>query len=273
MTVPHKRLATTLDWIDALEDAYANPDRKRAARMIGDAAADVHRVITETGATNVGYGWTGGKDSLALQAVMHHAGIAHGVAVVTHLEYPAVDAWLRVHTPDGVELQRQPFDLAWLAQREERWCLPYTKKDAYLWYEAVNWRGQRQWCERVECDLFLNGRRRSDGNHLGRNGMQTTRYTSGTIKYAPIRDWSHEDVLNVIVCAGLQLPPYYVMPRGWLVGSGCWAKRRAIQNGDEHDKTATWQEVWDADPDVVREAAPLIVGARRYLTALQGETP
>lgn len=263
--VPRKRQATTEQWLEAWQHANAVPDHAGAHELVAIAVDRVRAAVAKTGARRPAYAWTGGKDSLGLEIVCRAAGVNVAMIGCTRLEYPSMERWIDAHAPPGLDVQRMPFDLAWLAARQERWCLPYTQKDAYLWYSAVNWNSQRAWCERTGCDLLLNGRRKADGNNMGRGGYQETKYSSGTVKFAPCGDWTHEDLLNVLVVHRVELPPIYQHARGWLVGSGCWAKRRALQDGDTVNRHETWREVWCADRDVVREAAGTIVGARRFL--------
>src|SRR3954466_8504926 len=62
------------------------------------------------------YAWSGGKDSLVLEHLCRRAGVAHGVMVITDLEYPAFLRWVTDAMPPGLTVIRRPLDLRWLSQ-------------------------------------------------------------------------------------------------------------------------------------------------------------
>lgn len=84
-------------------------------------------------------------------------------------------------------------------------------------------------------------------------------------KYScPLADWSHEEVLAYIHYYNLVMPPIYDWKNGYLCGTHPWAARQwtgSIENG--------WKEVYEIEPDIVKEAAKKIPSAKEFLKGLE----
>ena len=102
-------------------------------------------------------------------------------------------------------------------------------------------RAQREYFKAHELDVIILGRRRADGNYVGRN---SNIYTDGkgVTRFSPIYGWKN----------------------GYLCGTHPWPARQwtgSIENG--------WREVYDIDPGIVLAAAEKIDSARAFLKEVQ----
>lgn len=239
-----------------------------------DAAAEEVAEVVGRYRDQVVYGWSGGKDSLALQVVMERAGIERSVCgIVGHLEFPDHIRWLKRHAPARCEIiSNNDLDAAWLARPENRrYLFPSTSKDGYFWTLAGTRRAQHEYQQRHHPRLQIYGRRTQDNNHIGQGPYGIYR-ARGVTQYAPIRGWQHEMVLAAVAyfwlgTVGDELPPIYRYPQGWSTGTGPWPGRRVNGGGDER---AGWENTYDCDPTVVRRAARHFAEAARTIRDREG---
>lgn len=211
----------------------------------------------------VAFAWSGGKDSIALQGLCERAGIEACVHVRTHLEYPAFITWADEHLPPGAKIVNTGQDLAWLARHPEM-LFPRDSRITSRWFRIVQHAGQNRFAAERKLDMLLFGRRRADGNYVGKGGDDA--YSAhGYVKYSPMADWSHAEVLAFAHYYGRSLPPNYGWPRGFRVGTGPWPKRQGTATVAD-----AWSEVSSIDESIVREAATLIPSARDFLAGRDG---
>ena len=249
------------DWLETWDWIRAHPDHKTAAALVDEAASRVRRRLA--GVDRAAYGWSGGKDSIGLQVVMEAAGVTDAVMVISALEYPAFLAWATDHMPWGLHVQLQTaVSIEWLAANPKM-LFPTDSATAGKWFAKIQHSGQRIYAAQHGIQVMMLGRRLGDGNQVGTYlpGTGWERTSRGVTRYSPIADWTHEDLLNVIVCNQRDLPPCYTWPRGFRVGTGAWPARqwtRSRQHG--------WSEVLSIDPQVVENAARYgIPGAKEAL--------
>jgi 3'-phosphoadenosine 5'-phosphosulfate sulfotransferase (PAPS reductase)/FAD synthetase len=237
---------------------------RRQARFTPRAVIDakVERAVGEIRefcrGRNAAFAWSGGKDSIALAAVAALAGVPDCVLGRCDLEYPAFVAWLTANAPERLEVINTGQDLEWLAANPGM-LFPQNAGVAAQWFARVQHTAQRRYFRARRLDVLLVGRRRSDGNFVGREG-QNWYSADGVLRYSPLADWSHADVFAVIDRFGLAMPPIYDWPRGYRCGTHPWAARqwcRGIADG--------WREVHQIEPGVVREAADWLTSARQFL--------
>lgn len=259
MPIPRKQQSTEADWHDALQQAYVAPDRARADELVAQAA-DLVRARCER-SLNPAFGWSGGKDSQGLRIVCEAAGVTQNVAVISELEYPAFLAWLTDEMPWGCYVETRPLDLGWL-RGEPEMLFPDTQHAA-RWFRLIQHAGQRAFCKTQMCDLLILGRRRSDGNYISKQpGSLEYVDRGGFVRFSPIADWSHEDLLTVLGAHATPLPPCYGWPRGFRVGTGAWPARQYCS------REQGWAEVIEIDRQVVELAAGAgIPGAEEALCA------
>lgn len=216
-------------------------------------------IRTEAATRRVGYGWSGGKDSLALGYVMAAAGVGDCVMGMTSgLEYPAMLRWVTTHMPDGLTVRTVPLDLDWLAAHPAM-LFPQAERGP-RWFTLIQHKVQTSYFLAENLDVLALGRRRRDGNYIGPRGAD--RYTNkrGITRWAPLADWPHEAVMSLLIRENISLPPCYSWPRGFQVGTGAWPARQWTRDVDHG-----WCEVWDIDPNVVRDAAARLPSAGDWM--------
>ncbi|WP_433242570.1 hypothetical protein [Actinomadura nitritigenes] len=247
--------AVTAVW----ENITAHVTKEEADEAVARAAAEVADVVGRYRHRAV-YGWSGGKDSRALQVVMEKAGVGSSLlGTIPRLEFRSYLDWVAQEAPEGLTvIPNEDLGLADLTHPDrDRYLFPENSRDGYWWTLAGTRRAQLAYQERHHPVMQIYGRRRQDGNPTGKDGIQTSK--NGITSYNPIRDWPHELVLAVVHYAGLSLPPNYGWPHGWTAGTGPWPGRR-VGTRDE-----SWAETWAIEPDRVLEAAELIPSARAWL--------
>lgn len=219
----------------------------------------VDRIKATAAGKEVAYGWSGGKDSIALSWLMQQAGINRGVLVVTELEYPSFLEWVDQNQPEGITTINTGQDYRWLKQRPQ-FLFP-TGRSLSNWYRVVQHTGQDRFYRDNKLDMIALGRRTQDGNYTGPKGENIYTNNRGTTRWSPIGDWTHEETIALLAKINAELPPIYRAPRGFQVGTGPWPSRPGDRPAAEN-----WQEVWDTDSRVVALAAEHdIPGAKQFI--------
>jgi 3'-phosphoadenosine 5'-phosphosulfate sulfotransferase (PAPS reductase)/FAD synthetase len=233
--------------------------RQRIERLISKCA---DAVTLATRGKNAAYAWSGGKDSVALRLVCEAAGVTECVLGISNLEYPEFLCWVTERMPDRLTVINTGPDLEWLASHPEM-LFPREASIAAQWFSLVQHRAQREYYRANSLDVILLGRRRSDGNFVGKGGANI--YTSeGVTRMSPIADWSHTEVFAAIEYFGAELPPFYRWPRGYRCGTHAWAARQWCET-----EAQGWSEVCQIDPSIVSLAASWIEGAKRHVHSCQ----
>ena len=181
---------------------------------------------------------------------------------VCDLEYPAFLKWLMANKPSGCAVINTGQNLDWLAKHTEM-LFPQNSAVAGRWFAKVQHKAQRCYFKQNNLDVLLLGRRRADGNFVGR-GDNIYMDSKGVSRYSPLADWSHEQILAYIHYHKLALPPIYDWKNGYLCGTHPWPARQwtgSEQNG--------WQEIYDIDKDIVITAADKLESARIFLREVQ----
>ena len=242
-------------WIAAMADIESAVTREEIDEL---AALTVEDIKSKTTGKNAAYAWSGGKDSIVLGKLCELAGVKDCMIGVCDLEYPAFMAWIQKHKPKKCEVINTHQDLDWLAQHPEM-LFPRDSQTAARWFSIVQHRAQREYFKAHELDMIILGRRRADGNYVGR---KTNIYTDGkgVTRFSPLADWSHEQLLAYIHYHKLPMPPIYGWPNGYLCGTHPWPARQ--WTGGEANG---WREVYNIDKEIVITAAERIPGAKAYL--------
>jgi len=257
------------------KSAYRNEDVARVFATIRDfisedeanaavdqAVREVHQTVGLRNLDRVAYGWSGGKDSIALQVVMEAAGVQRAIlGTIPHLEFKAYLDWVEANQPDGLyHHMNMALDVDWLARPgNDRYLFPKTSRLGYFWTTAGTRAAQKAYQRQYDPPFQIYGRRWADGNQIGPDGFSVSAAT-GIRSYSPLRAWSHETVLGVIHYFNRPLPPVYGWPHGWTAGTGTWCGRR-VGTDDE-----AWAETWTIESDRVREAADAgVTGAAEWM--------
>ena len=218
----------------------------------------VENIRETTRGKNAAFAWSGGKDSLVLERICYLAGIEECVLVISNLEYREFLVWVTDHMPRGLEVIDTGQDLEWLAAHQQM-LFPQNSNIAAQWFHIVQHRGQARYYKERNLDMLLLGRRRADGNYVGK-GSNVYTDGKGVTRYSPLADWSHEEILAYIHYYSVPMPPFYYWYNGYYCGTHPWPARQwtgSIENG--------WKEVYSIDSSIVTEAAQFIPSAREFL--------
>lgn len=243
------------EWINAMENIESLVSKKDLELLVKKTVADIKK---KTKGKKAAFAWSAGKDSLVLGQICRMAGINACVLVVCNLEYPAFLKWVEGNKPPELEIINTGQDLRWLSNHPHM-LFPQDSKTAAQWFHIVQHRGQARYYKDHELDVLLLGRRRADGNYVGK-GENIYTNCQGVTRYSPLSEWSHEQVLAFIHYYNVALPPIYEWKNGYLCGTHPWAARQwtgSVENG--------WKEVYEIDCSVVKEAAEHIPSAKAFL--------
>jgi 3'-phosphoadenosine 5'-phosphosulfate sulfotransferase (PAPS reductase)/FAD synthetase len=252
---PKKQSLDHEDFVAIREQARQTISRATIKAKVERAAGEVRAFCR---GKNAAFAWSGGKDSIALAAVCQLGGVPDCVLGITDLEYPAFLAWVTAHMPDRLEVVNTGLDLDWLAANPGM-LFPQSSNVAAQWFSKVQHTAQRQYYKHHRLDVIIVGRRRSDGNFVGRDG-QNWYSADGVLRYSPLADWSHAEVFACIDHFRLPMPPFYDWPRGYRCGTHPWAARQWCK-GLMHG----WHEVHSIDPAIVLQAATRLPSAAAFL--------
>ena len=206
----------------------------------------------------IAYAWSGGKDAQVLRGIMELVGIRKCVLVICELEYPAFMQWVTENMPIELEIINLGYDLPWL-KKHEHMLFPQDAAMASKWFKIVQQKGLKIYFKKHDLDVLVLGRRKKDGNYVGKNGMNIYR-NKDVLLYSPLSDWTHEEVFGFLHYYKYPLPPNYSWPDGFRVGTGPWAARQytgSIANG--------WRQVYSIDPHIVLKAAEYFPSAAACL--------
>lgn len=182
--------------------------------MVEKTVKDIKK---KTKGKKAAYAWSGGKDSLVLGEICQWAGITPCVLVISNLEYKAFTEWVEEHKPPELSVINTGQDMKWLAAHPNM-LFPQDSKFAAQWFQIVQHRGQTKYYKEHDLDMLLLGRRRVDGNYVGRGDNIYTN-GQGVTRYSPMSDWTHEQVLAYIHYYNLEMPPIYDWKNGYLCGT------------------------------------------------------
>lgn len=261
MRLGRKQSITNDAWLGAVATAGKAISRDGLDDLV---SVTIEGIRAAVGGKKAAYAWSGGKDSVVLGHICETAGVADCMIGVCDLEYPAFAAWVETHKPAGCEVINTHQDLDWLAKHPEM-LFPQDAAIAARWFSIVQHRAQREYFKAHDLDIIILGRRRADGNYVGRG---TNIYTDaqGVTRYSPLAAWSHEHVLAYIHYHKLPLPPIYVWKNGYLCGTHPWPARQYTGNIDNG-----WREVYEIDPAIVTAAADKLDSARAFLDGEVGK--
>lgn len=266
-----------------VKSRWVNDDVEQTWKQIRDIVPErdaylaVEKAVTELtwtvalygGVDAVAWGWSAGKDSLALQVLTEIVGIRHGVCVwCGELEFRMMTDWAMANLPAGVEVEMANLTLPWLKEKGLPYLFAVKPGSSRFWQQQGTRLGQKSYIKRVKPRLMVYGRRTADNNVCGDAGTGLMDGVLGVPNYNPMRNWSHEMTLAVISYYWLRgkrrMPPIYKTADGWTSGTGVWPGRHysSIEAG--------WKGTHDIDPFVVNDAAEFgIPGAAEFLERIR----
>lgn len=243
------------DWIDTFGKIEQLVPRAELDQLVNDTVKEIRE---KTAGKKAAFAWSGGKDSLVLEKVCYMADVNACVLVICDLEYQAFLQWVTDNMPPELSIINTGQDLEWLADHQQM-LFPLDSKTAAQWFHMVQHRGQAKYYKENNLDVMLLGRRKSDGNYVGKGDNIYTN-GKGITRYSPLSDWSHEQILAFIHYYNVELPPFYEWQNGYYCGTHPWAARQwtgSVENG--------WKEVYQIDSSIVTRAAEFIPSAKAFL--------
>lgn len=246
------------DWISALNRIEELVPMNELEELVKSTVALIKSTV---GDKKAAYAWSGGKDSLVLGDICEKAGITDCMLGVCDLEYPAFVEWVEENKPKGLEIINTHQNMEWLCKHPQM-LFPVDSKEAAQWFHIVQHRAQAAYYKSHSLDMILLGRRRADGNYVGK-GSNIYTDGKGVTRFSPLAGWSHEAVLAYIHYFKVPMPPIYDWKNGYLCGTHPWPARQwtgSIENG--------WREVYDIDHSLVEAAAEHIQSAKDFLGTL-----
>ncbi len=247
------------DWIDTLKKIEQLITKKELDQLVEKTVNEIKKKTKEKKAA---YAWSGGKDSLVLGEICRQAGITSCVLVICDLEYKAFTEWVEVHKPPELSIINTGQDMKWLVAHSQM-LFPQDSKFASRWFQIVQHRGQTKYYKENGLDMLLLGRRRADGNYVGKGDNIYTN-GQGVTRYSPLANWTHEQVLAYIHYYNLAMPPIYNWKNGYLCGTHPWPARQWTSNIEN-----AWAEIYEIDSSIVIEAAEHFQSAKAFLETIK----
>ena len=264
-----KHKFTTEDCERLLTELKANPPMERSEFLVSQA---IDRIEQLEG--NLAFAWSGGKDSQAIRFVAEQAGVNLGMCVESGLEWPVMNEWRSKRCDNITILRMDEYNAEWLNDHLEH-LFPYNSKIVAQFSKATQHKGQERFYQDNNLDGLLLGRRWADDNWtgFGAGAMSYSSKKTGMTRHSPIADWSHEDLLGVMICYDLEFAPCYFMLDGWVNGTATW-KRSHKRNGQPIEDLVSSYDwnfgcVYQTDPQVVVDAAEVLEPAAIWLDNLE----
>lgn len=243
------------DWVAALDKIEQSVSQEELDRLVDKTVKEIR---TKTMGKKAAYAWSGGKDSLVLGEICRMIDIMPCVLVICNLEYKAFTEWVDNNKPPELSIINTGQDMQWLAAHPHM-LFPQDGKYAAQWFHIVQHGGQERYYRENGLDMLLLGRRRADGNYVGKGDNIYTN-SRGITRYSPLSDWTHEHILAFIHYHNIPMPPIYDWKNGYLCGTHPWPARQWTGNTEN-----AWSEIYEIDKSIVVAAAEYFESARMFL--------
>lgn len=250
-TLGRKQLISNADWLNAIANIEQLVTKDELELL---TAITIDEIRKHTAGKKTAYAWSGGKDSLVLGDICIKAGVEDCMIGLCNLEYPAFLHWVESHKPNTCTVINTRQDLEWLAKHPEM-LFPQNSQLAARWFSIVQHAAQRKYYRENNLEVLLLGRRRADGNYVGK---QSNTYTDskGITRYSPLADWKHEHILAYLHYYKIPMPPIYGWKNGYKCGTHPWPARQHTETTENG-----WDEVFAIEP-ALAEAKAYLGGVR-----------
>ena len=207
------------------------------------------------------YAYSGGKDSVVLSLLCNKIGIYDGVCAISSLFFDVSIAHITSTLPSGLTLVDTGQDMNWLFENQDRYLF---SDDMFQWYKIGHLQAQKEFHANNGIELMLKGKRRQDGNNIGKELIRTNSRTG--CEYNPIRDWTHEEVIAYMRYNGKTLSDFYWTKYGFHFGDVEWPSMNLQKGMSVYDM---WEYIYSIQPSAVIGAAEGIKSAKKFL-AMKG---
>lgn len=250
-----KRTMTNEEQIELWNHCLEIVSAERLDELEETAVKRAKEIATKVGV--IGYGYSGGKDSLVLANIMKVAGLEslpHFCSLYA-FEYPVMDNWLLKNAPAGTDFVKSELYGVDFLNKNPRYLFP-DLTDTKVRYEYTrSWRPQEvQWVRKNKITNMFYGRRIDDGNYCGKkeDGIYVNRNLGVPLtSWHIIADWKLPEVMAYMKSRELELPPIYDFPKGWRYGTHAWTERNLVDGSVNR----TFEDVYAIDKEAVINAA------------------
>ncbi len=233
------------DWIEVFEKIEKLVSKEEIDVLVESTIQEIREV---TRGKHSAYAWSAGKDSIVLGKICEMAGIKECMIAICELEYPEFISWVHEHEPEGLTVINTKQDIKWLSKHPDM-LFPSDSKTASLWFKMIQHRAQAKYYKENNLDIIILGRRKIDGNYVGK-GSNIYTDAKGITRYSPLANWGHEAILAFLHYYNLELPPIYGWEKGFLCGTHPWPARQHMESEEQG-----WKEVLAIDRKIVEAAA------------------
>lgn len=244
-----KQISQSSDWQYVWDHIQEFVTVEHIRKKTHETVERLKAIITKRGYKRVGYGWSGGKDSLVMHEIIKLSNIpvVKGVCILYETEYPEMVMWLREHAPADCEFRKtNKFTLKQLNENPE---LLFPNKPKYIAaYNPPRWVVQNQFRGDYSLDVLITGRRCIDGNFCGSKENDYISKNKNGDSLNIIADWTHEELLGFIKYNDIPLPPCYFYPKSWRFGTHCWTERTRL---GEYPFTENLDEIFKIDKNIL----------------------
>lgn len=254
---PAARLVPAPNWSAVKAAAAAQWPDNELDVLIDRTVAEITKTVAKRSAA---FTWTGDLASMTLAHLAGLAGIHRCALIITDLEFRTYLRWVTDHMPDELTVvRRAELNLGWLADHQHL-LFPADGPHALHWHTIAAQRGQEQYYDAKQLGLLLVHYRRHGSYRIGPCRELVWRHRSGVTRYTPLVDWTPEAMWALVHREGLPVAPSYDWARG--LGPCPWPARLGTT-----DVLHGFDEVYDAEPEIVHDAAGRLPQAADYLTA------
>lgn len=256
-----KQYISNEEWIKAMDNIEEYVKKEELELLVALTIDELEKMTKDK---KVAYAWSGGKDSLVLGHICERAGIKDCVLGICDLEYPAFINWVEKNKPKKLEIINTGQDLDWLVKHPQM-LFPQDSNKSSRWFSIVQHNAQHKYYKKHNLDILILGRRRADGNYVGK-GSNIYTDGKGVTRYSPLAHWKHEFILAYIHYYKLKVPPIYTWPNGYKCGTHPWPARQHTG-----DVMQGWKEVYAIDKSIVDKASEKIESAKLFKEGLINE--
>lgn len=245
------------NFLSVLNNIEKYISKKQIENKINKTIFDIKKNVSNK---KIGQAWSGGKDSVVLDFVLKEAigEYPSVIGMTRELEYPEFMQFVTDNMPNDLTVHMTNHTIKWLSEHID-YLFPQNSNIASKWFKMVQHKAQDTFFKEQKLDILCTGRRKLDCNYIGTNGLYVNKNTK-VLRYSPIYDWTHEEVLGCIIYFNLPMAPFYKWKNGFIVGSGNWAARQWTG-----DIQSAWNEVYSIDQSIVKKASKYIQSAEIYV--------
>ena len=214
-------------WRDVLNNPFNYVSKMELEDRVTIFNSRIEEAKEEFGKTS-GIAWSGGKDSNVICHLMEKLNCTKGVYASpdTDFEYSNFIDYIKKEKPEWVQIVYAGISWKWLNDNPEalwpdRWGKGMITKINNKW-NKFKWKTQKDYFFRNDLSFMVMGRRKIDGNYVGRNKTGSYQTKDGFTVVNAIHDWPHEFVLAYIHEYNIPLPDCYHVKNGFWHGARCW---------------------------------------------------